>query len=75
MRNIAPRLQPEFGRKITIRVLLPVFLVSAMIPLTALAEPVTQASKQAHCERVIIEHPDGTVITKENCTYYPDGTV
>jgi len=57
------------------RVLMPALLVSIMIPFTAFAAPVVQTSDKAHCERVIIKHTDGTEITRETCTSYPDGTV
>lgn len=57
------------------RVLLPALLVSVMIPFTAVAAPVAQTSDKAHCERVIVKHPDSTEVTRETCTQYPDGTV
>lgn len=50
-------------------------LLSATIPVAAQAEPATGMLSQSHCQRVITQHPDGTVVTQEECIYYSDGTV
>jgi hypothetical protein len=50
-------------------------LLSATLPVAAHAVPATGTSQQSHCQRVITQHPDGTVVTQEECVYYPNGTV
>jgi len=37
--------------------------------------PTIGASEQSHCTRTITVNPDGSSVTQEDCTYYPNGTV
>lgn len=50
-------------------------LLSATVPVAAQAVPTTGASEQSHCTRTITVNPDGSSVTQEDCTYYPNGTV
>lgn len=50
------------------------FLLAATTPVAAFAETATGTVSQSHCERTITQYPDGTIVTEESCTYYPDGS-